>query len=131
VPAEVRRFTFTDRGWIPELESRAAARDRILANVREALEAKLDGCEAIARQGGWRAGREKRHLEKHIGWLVEYQLRLLSFDAIAARDGVQRKSVEQGVKDAAKLLGLTLRARGKGGRPPGISEPMRRRVAHR
>lgn len=53
----------------------------------------------------------------HIKWLVLYQVKRLSFGRIARDNYRGRKTVEDGVKKFASLIGLPLRSPTKGGRP--------------
>jgi hypothetical protein len=60
---------------------------------------------------------EKSSGDKHFRWLIDYQLSKLSSTQIANKEGVTRKAVELGIKDASKLIGLALRPRNPSGRP--------------
>lgn len=71
---------------------------------------------------------EKRSNSKHFEWLVKYQLSKMSYSDIAASEGLDRKAVESGVKDVAKMLPLKLR-KPSTGRPKGTKEQTARRRA--
>jgi hypothetical protein len=73
--------------------------------------------EAAKREG--RAVPIKPHISRHMRWLVRYQVRGESINAIADTDGVNRRSVGEGIQGAAKLLRLDLRAPSVGGAPKG------------
>ena len=112
LPAEADPFTF--RGWEPAWEGWEA--------YREALEEKLSAYEAARRAdmisiGLTLAPRDKL-ADHHFKWLVRYQLLGEDLNAIAGRRG--HATVSEAVRATASLVGLTLRAPSKGGRPPKI-----------
>lgn len=110
---EVVVVSFTP--WQPFKERRATATHRIQAELRRQVQAYLDQTEhAMRMAGARRTSRESRH---HLEWLVRYQVRRESSVRIAKEVGVDRKTVEAGVRKAAALIGLRLRPPRKGGRP--------------
>jgi hypothetical protein len=68
--------------------------------------------------------------DRHFRWLLEYQFSIDSSKTISDRVGVGRKTFEDGIKDAAKMLGLTLRTPRRG-RPKGVQENSIHRGANR
>lgn len=88
---------------LPELETR----------LRHALESITDEDRVL---NG--AQRSKHYRNKTaFEWLVRYQVLRESFSRIADSVGTDYRNVSRQVKEAAKLVGLTLRARDLGGRP--------------
>jgi hypothetical protein len=98
--------------WNPEAETEASFRRRIDKHV----ETQKD----IGLKAGWSVAPEKRNLD-HFVWLALFQVGRLEYRAIADRcstaDGLDESRVEKGVKEAAKLVGLSLRTAGTHGRP--------------
>jgi len=67
-------------------------------------------------------------LEKHMTWLVEYQVPPCQpYRGIAGSD-TNEKTIREGVQDVAGLMGLTLRD-SRPGRPQGVAETAVRRRA--
>lgn len=91
---------------LPELESR----------LRHALESIADEDRVL---NG--AQRSKHYRNKTaFEWLVRYQVLRESFSRIADSAGTDYRNVSRQVKEAARLIGLTLRARDLGGRPQSV-----------
>jgi hypothetical protein len=116
-----RAFVFRDYGWDPTAEPWSDARTRIRAAFAIALKAFQRDQEQLAHQRGARRARSK-HGAEHFDWLAYYQVRGWSYEQILDEyDRFERKTIEEGVKDAAKLVGLQLRA-ARRGRPRGVPE---------
>lgn len=114
--------------WDPVTEPRTDARQRLLdelsALCREQVESFLDSVEDAVRERGLEDVPHHPQGQRHLRWLVRYQVDGEGFTEIAGEDlpadpkGSGRKTVASGVRQAAKLVGLTLRAPARGGRPP-------------
>ncbi len=125
-PETLDQPPFSVDGWDPYGEQVGPFRDRVL----RALEAYI--LERRPREGSagdlpTRAFRKSRHgepLERNLQWFVLYQVRGLSFKAVAegcrvGRPGYEpsdhsgRAAVTRGIKAAGELIGLRLRPPGK------------------
>ncbi len=88
--------------------------------------------ECIERQKGFGTPVVKKSTgDKHFRWLAEYQLSGSGYQSIASREGVARSTVIDGVKDASRIVGLTLRKPKKTGRPRGVRELHKRLILGR
>ncbi len=110
-----RRIVFGCTNWNPLTETRAKGRQRMLAEIEQELDEHLDFTELLARASGQR--RTPRKSADHFVWLVQYQVQQHSFTRIADAVCRDRKTVERAIKDAAVLVGVSLRRPSKGGRP--------------
>lgn len=106
----VTPFVFEHEQWVPwwrtwadyEAELRTAF-ERVLREYRRARET-----EAVQR--GLRPSPEKRDIDRHLAWLVQFQVKGQTYNAIAkGSDGADLRNVQRAIKDMARLLGLTLR----------------------
>ena len=68
---------------------------------------------------------------KQVGWLVDYQCGGMSYGELAVRDcgSPDTRSVRDGVREAARISGLTIRLGGRGGAPR--KRPLRPAVGNR
>ena len=117
LPPDDRRVSF-DAEWDPILTTRAEAERELRGAFEDYLRRRLDEIETLAESRGLVPTAEKRRPE-HFEWLVYYQVELWSQGEIAEQYGVDRTTVRDALKHAADLLGLTLRPRGRPGRPRG------------
>jgi hypothetical protein len=107
----------------PRASTRAAAWalavDKVLEEMAEAWARDADAAYAQ----GYERVVKRPSLGEHVSWLVRYQLLGETFTDIARRErpadaeNSGRKSVTEAVRRAASLVGLTLRAPDRGGRP--------------
>jgi hypothetical protein len=116
---------FLARGWSPDGETRAHARQRILTAVDEYL----DQVEKQVRQDGWRPSPTKAEIESHVEWLALYQIDGISHSEIARGAGapsdrveIERKRIAAGIDSAGELIAGAAwrgwkRPPAKGGRP--------------
>lgn len=70
---------------------------------------------------------KKRDGDKHLLWLIDYQIKKMPYATIARAAAVNHKAVRSGIQSAAKMIGLTLREPTKGGRKLGSSDRQKRR----
>jgi hypothetical protein len=103
----------------------------MLAEVRAAIDAYLDGCERAAHKAEGINPRGTRWQPEHVEWFVDYQVNGRSVNAIATAQGKPRKTGADGVRTAARLLGMPRRPRSRGGRPKGARDTGIRRVVRR
>ncbi len=115
--AEERCFTFTHPGWEPTEDTRANAARAIRAEFKKRLSEYLDEIDHLARHRGYVPTPKKRVGDDHFDWLVMYQVQELSYPQIARRVCLERQSVTDGIKDAARLIDLPLRPPSPVGRP--------------
>lgn len=62
----------------------------------------------------------------HFEWLINYQIAGKTYREIGRAFDKDEATVREGIKDVAKLVGLTLRPASRPGRPKGIKETERR-----
>ncbi len=62
--------------------------------------------------------------QKHVEWLVRFQLNGEGYDHIRITEGISRKRVKQAIKSVAAMIGLELR-KPSGGRPRSSRLPKR------
>jgi hypothetical protein len=98
-------YHFHCRKWDLLQETRAKARERILAEVSSQLEVELDREEKRAAGANLESGMKKVALD-HFEWLVLYQVKSWPFGRIAKGHSTRRDSqtVSDAVKDAAQLV---------------------------
>lgn len=65
--------------------------------------------ESSYRANGWDVGKDRQQAERHLGWLVQFQVLGERYAAIAHGALASPKTVRREVGHFAKLLGLTLR----------------------
>ena len=100
--------------WEPSISTRAEAKRRLNAAYKEAREEFFASRERLARSRGFDKPSRSRAEDRHLRWLVRYQVSGESFTDIA-RDltpedpEASRKTVASGVKQGSKLIGLRLR----------------------
>ena len=105
--------------WDPQREDRAAANERITAEMNRAVRAELGRIADEARRVGLPPPTKQTRRE-HLAWLARHHLGGESFAGIAQSAKRSRQAVTQAVKHAADLVGLQLREPGSAGRPPGV-----------
>lgn len=110
-----REFCFSHPGWWVEQRRRSQAADDIRSAFEDALSAYLDRVEEVVEAGGW--VQTPRKQEDHFERLVHYQVNGWSHARIGRHYHVARRTVGDGLEDTARLIGLSLRRRGRGGRP--------------
>jgi hypothetical protein len=98
-------YRFHCQKWDLLQETRAKARERILAEVSSQLEVELDREEKRAAGANLESGIRKV-AQEHFDWLVLYQVRAWTYGRIAKIPGSRRdpQTVSDGVKDAAQLV---------------------------
>lgn len=114
---DAEQFTFTHRGWEPVLFSRTEIEDVVRDRFESSLRAYLDRIEAVAEHRGLRRIQDSREGAAHLRWLARYQVGLESMPKIAARVGRERSTIGAGIRGAAELIDLKVRAP-RSGRPP-------------
>lgn len=92
--------------WDYETEPRAIVKARILARVEAELERQMDQLQDVRLA--------KPANQRHLQWLVRYQVQGQSMNAIAADEGKDRTTIRDGLRTAAELLEITLRTPGEG-----------------
>jgi len=126
----VQPFVFEHEGWQPAASTRAEAEAAMLEAFKAQVKAHHDATEAAAAAvGGVVRTADYRSLLTHLEWLVRYHVLEEEWPDIVATatrelaDGrripVTQQAVESGVKTVTDLLGLTLRAGRRPGRPTG------------
>jgi hypothetical protein len=120
-----RPFDLRIYGWDPLQERWESWLQR--EDIAGKLSAYRCRVEEAAEHAGLTRTPGKREL-LHFEWLAYYEVRACSYEAIAEHAHKERKTVEGGVKHAARLVGLDLR-RAKRGRPPGVKERVPRQVS--
>lgn len=104
--------------WYPHRESWTTFSRWVKERFEAELRAYRDYTDHEMEQEGFvRNDRKTAPPELHFDWLVHYQVQGWSYQKIATQYRKSRKAVEGAVKDTAQLIGLTLRAPGRGGRP--------------
>jgi hypothetical protein len=92
--------------WRTRTAYEAALRTAFEQTLRTYLESR----ETAARNRGMTPRPEKRDPERHLAWLVRFQVGCQTYEEVARRpDGADRRNVQRDVKDMARLIGLTLR----------------------
>ena len=102
--------------WDPQVEGRATATKRILADMGRAVRSELGRIEAEARRTAVPPPLKRTGLD-HLAWLARYHFRHESFSTIAENVCKERQTVTEAVKAAADLVGLPLREPTLAGRP--------------
>ncbi len=98
------------RDWDPFTETRAAARDRICARVRELVDRKLEAIEALVRCTGEATPSPYHYKPLHFKWLVRFQVQGWSkADVVREHEKVTRRpcdrtTVYHGIESAAEYL---------------------------
>lgn len=111
-------FEFTTQFYMPFLQNRSAYKRRVLQEVEEYVERYMDEVEEqLAQEGELREPVVKQKQDDHFRWLVRYQVLETGFPTLADNVGRSRPTVTEGVKSTAELVGISLRPRGRGGRP--------------
>lgn len=64
----------------------------------------------------------KRSGDKHFRWLIEYQIGVKSYKKLSEENGVDRKAIKDGIKDASHIIELTLRDASAGGKGKGVKD---------
>ncbi len=110
--------------WYPDIEARPAFEERMRAQFKAKLRAYCDEREQQAPQLGLvpateapAAQKNPETFERHLEWLVRYQVLKDDFALIAREERTPHQAVQTAVKAAARLIGLPLRERSRGGRP--------------
>ena len=118
------RVIFYSTDWDPFTTPRKTAKNEIMADFKAQLEEQLNRIEVLSKERGIPELPEKRKLDQHLRWLIWSQVKGESFSDIARRTGKKdpeqqgRKSVAEGVRTTADLIGLVpLRDTDLGGRP--------------
>jgi hypothetical protein len=96
-------FQFNTSGWNPSQETRAEGKKRILAELTQELDRKLDRTEQDMKVFGLCPTPAKLNTE-HFDWLVLYQVCEQNFARIGKDHDRDAQSVADGVKDAAELV---------------------------
>ncbi|MDQ3132852.1 MAG: hypothetical protein M3Q99_19045, partial [Acidobacteriota bacterium] len=66
---------------------------------------------------------DKKDGDKHFRWLIEYQISpIKSYNRMSKEQGVDRRTIMDGIKNVSDLLGLTLRPPTKGGRAKNVKD---------
>lgn len=117
------RFEF-HRSWSPRRAARADDYRTALAEFRKQYTAYQHQVAAVARDRGATSMASKREPD-HFAWLVCYQVLDDSFSGLGTELSKDPKTIEDGVKRAARLIGLTLR-QARRGAPRGT--PHKKRV---
>ena len=112
-------FRFEEPAWNPYLIRRSTYLAQARRNFRRRLRDYVDAIEKDLRGKGWRRTPQKRLSDplRHFEMLAHYQCQEWSHSEIAGRYIVGRRTVGNALNRAAELIGLTLRPRGRGGRP--------------
>lgn len=106
----VTPFAFEHEQWVPQWRTwheyeaglRNAFEDAVL-RYRRAREAE-------AARRGLRQSPEKRDIDRHLAWLVQFQVDGQTYNEIASGlGGANLRTVQRAVRDMARLTGLTLR----------------------
>ena len=126
VPAQFRShpefppLQFEEPAWIPDLHTKKQYMTRARSNFEKELQDYVQSIEAKLRALGWKKTPQKRLAKplQHFEWLVQYQCAGWSQGRIGEEYKAGQKTVSEALKRTADLIGLTLRPRGKGGRPP-------------
>lgn len=113
--------------WDPYTETRAAAEERITAEVAWQVRREFDAIEAGRRAAGQHLAPIKRTGREHFRWLARYQVRGESYAAIARAVCRERQTVKEAIQETALLIGLPLRPPDRAGRPR-AAKPGRPRI---
>ena len=87
-----------------------ALRDDLYAHYQPADPVAEHLVEQVAATTGWEPAPDNRHLLRHLNWLVRFQIKGETVDAIAWGDQVARRSVERAIAKTASAIGLTRRS---------------------
>jgi hypothetical protein len=110
-------FRFRHDAWVPTWEPWQEYHHAARAKFEEALRQYREEQERIAKQGGFVLSPEKREIERHLEWLVRFQVTNWTYKKIVDENTGRRaasldiRGVQRAVHDAAELLGLTLRTK--------------------
>ena len=130
-PEPPRQIRFTHPGWHPTSSTWPTYERKVQQAFTEALCEYRDALRKAARDQGPQPGLKKRKLDRHLEWLVLWQVGHWTYRQIAEKYGVGETkqvgtpirtkntgitTVRDGLKSAANLIGVTLR-KGKRGRP--------------
>ncbi len=115
-------FYFMDEA--PDLSrlTRSEAERTITETFRVYLESYLDRLAVDYKEQGWEVGKQRRAADKHLEWLVRFQVLCESMSRIAqavppiASRTTPRETVGKAVREVAELIDLPLRV-SRGGRP--------------
>ncbi|MFI5168080.1 MAG: hypothetical protein ACHQQS_15845 [Thermoanaerobaculales bacterium] len=107
-------FTFRYPAWNPTHDPWPAYNEALRKALDRAIHAYRDRSEAEPRKRGLRPAPEKREIDRHLDWLVKFQVEGKSYNKIAKDPGAPDvRTVQRAVTDTARLVGLTLRTKRK------------------
>ncbi len=107
--------------WSPYIQSEAEFKASTLKRLAQELDEYISRMHRVFRDAGRPIPKPVELREpEHITWLVLYQVKGWSCGRTARDNHRERKTVEDGVKKFASLIGLPLRSPTKPGRPKGI-----------
>lgn len=124
-PEPPRQLRFTHPGWYPTLTRRHIYEQETLEAFTRVLQKYLDtsteAAKLLIRPQGFQPGLKKRELDRHLEWLVLWQVRDWNRSQIGEKYHASPDTVRDGIESAAKEIGLKL-SKGKAGRPPKDSD---------
>lgn len=103
-------------------ETKAEIREHYLEAFEKVLRDHLDRIEEEALERSLPIMREKFEFEKHIEWLVRFQVLEESWNSIANSSGCDKSTVQEAVRPLLDFLGLEERPPTRGGRPKGAKD---------
>lgn len=112
-------FRFSDRGWMPTLETWDHFTKRLNEHYQEAKSEYRRRVEQLVKDEELDDGKRKRQSKgDHFDWLARYQVGDEGWTDIARKDGVTDGAPQKAVLKLARFIGLTPR-KAPLGRPPG------------
>ncbi|MGE4412189.1 MAG: hypothetical protein AB7E45_00655 [Candidatus Caldatribacteriota bacterium] len=108
-------YSFKTKDWNFSLETWGDAKKRITLDFKTSLDQYKKEKEELAKKSGLVKTRFKRKLDKQIRWLIDYQVYGKSFNNVTDSESKKRANgilsctIERGIKQTAKLLGIKLR----------------------